>query len=86
MNACSDINIGNYIGGRDGWQLYLDGCTVCAKKGDILIKATPSENSIEVLQIPPEALLEEMHRSDLGRAVAKRLSENKRPVTREELT
>jgi len=74
-----NINLGNYIGGYNGWQLYLDGCVICAKKEDILIKATPPEDSTEVLQIPPEELLEEMRKSDLARAVADRLSEKKKP-------
>lgn len=85
MNACSDTNIGNYIGGRDGWQLYLDGWTVSAKKEDVLIKATLLDTNKEVVSIPPEALLEEMRKSDNARAVAKRLS-GKRIGFREEFT
>ena len=80
-----DINLGNYIGSLRGWQFYLDGCIICVKKGDILIKVTPSKESTKVMQIPPEELLEEMRKSDLARAVADRLS-GKRIRFREELT
>ena len=80
------MNLGNYIGSQDGWQLYLDGVSVCAKKEDVLIRATLLDTNKEVVSIPPEALLEEMSKSDQARAVAKRLSEDKRPESREELT
>jgi len=82
------MNLGNYIGSQDGWQLYLDYETsaVCAKKEDVLIRATLLDTNKEVVSITPEPLLNEMRKSDRARSVAKRLSEKKRPVPKEELT
>jgi len=76
------MNLGNYIGSRDGWQLYLDGVSVCAKKEDVLIRATLLDTNKEVVSIPPDALLDAMRRSDRARAVASRLAGDKRSVPR----
>lgn len=67
------MGLGNYIGSQEGWQLYLDGFTVSAKKEDVLIKATLLETTKESVSIPPEVLLRAMRKSDLARDVAHRL-------------
>ena len=77
--------LGNYIGSRDGWQLYLQDYTVSAKKEDVVIKATLLDTNKKIVSIPPEALLIEMRKADQARTVAERLSGRKTSF-REELT